>query len=248
VSFGSGDSVNLGVGGWIGNWELWQQPFEILSAHGLRTIAYDHYGAGETTAPIECLKFDSHVECVFRLLDHFGIERCVIAGESIGGTVALAAATREPMRFRGVIVVDAPVHGFDNDVVRQFADALRADFGGTIASFVDFCIPEPASDQEKRRLRRILMDADPEVAIALLEAMYDVDLRPSLSSLGVPVQLIHGELDQNPHNRLSDAEATAHLLGDAPLHVVKGAGHVPTLTRPTEVADAMASFISRLPL
>ena len=184
---------------------------------------------------------------MFRLLDHFGVDRCVVAGESNGGTVALAAAAQDPSRFRGVIVVDAPIHGFDNEVVRRFVESLRADFEGAIRFFVEFCIPEPDAEHYKRWLRRILLRADPEVSVALLEAMYDVDLRPILPSLGVPVQLIHGELDRNPHNQLSDAIETAQLLGGAPLHVVKGAGHVPTMTRPLEVADAMRAFHTGLP-
>jgi len=247
ASFGSGDDVVFGVGGWIGNWELWQQPFELLTSKGFRTIAYDHYGAGETTAPAERLAFEAHVGCVFELLDHFGVERCVLAGESNGGTVAFAAATRDPSRFRGVAVVDAPVHGFDNDVVRGFIEALRADYESTIAGFVDFCIPEPDCDHVKRWLRRILMRADADGAITLLEAMFGVDLRSDLPSLDLPAQIIHGEHDRNPHNSVDDARETARLLGDAPLHVVRGAGHVPTLTRPSEVADVMADFIARLP-
>lgn len=149
VSFGSSDVV-LGVGGWIGNWELWQQPFELLSADGYRTIAYDHYGAGETVAPSELATFEGQVQAVFQILDHYDIGRCVLAGESNGGTVALAAAARHPERFRGVIVVDAATNGFDNDRTRGFVEALRSDHAGSMGMFVDFCIPEPDADHLKR--------------------------------------------------------------------------------------------------
>ena len=42
----------LGLGGWIGSWELWAEPFSVLSARW-HTIAYDHRGSGATTALVE---------------------------------------------------------------------------------------------------------------------------------------------------------------------------------------------------
>ena len=50
VAFGPGPRTFLGVGGWAGSWELWQQPFEALS-RTWRTVSYDHRGCGETVVP-----------------------------------------------------------------------------------------------------------------------------------------------------------------------------------------------------
>lgn len=36
----------------MGNWELWLQPFELLSREW-RCIAYDRRGSGETVVPLE---------------------------------------------------------------------------------------------------------------------------------------------------------------------------------------------------
>lgn len=51
----------LGIGGWIGSWELWAQPFSQLSA-SWHTIAYDHRGSGATIAPIASISFDTLVD------------------------------------------------------------------------------------------------------------------------------------------------------------------------------------------
>jgi pimeloyl-ACP methyl ester carboxylesterase len=69
TAFGSITSpVIVGIGGWIGSWELWAEPFAILS-HNWRTIAYDHRGAGATIAPVESITFDRLVDDVFAVLD-----------------------------------------------------------------------------------------------------------------------------------------------------------------------------------
>ena len=78
--------VLLGIGGWIGSWELWAGPFSLLSADWY-TIAYDHRGAGATLAPTESITFERLVDDVIgrpHLYDaaeiHYGDPVCKVAG------------------------------------------------------------------------------------------------------------------------------------------------------------------------
>jgi pimeloyl-ACP methyl ester carboxylesterase len=245
AAFGAGERTIVGVGGWVGNWELWQQPFELLS-RSYRVIAYDHPGSGETVVPPGTLTFEHHVDALFGVLDAFDVDRCILAGESMGGTTAIACALREPDRFEAIVLVDSPMWDFDNQSVRQFIDSLRADHAGTMSFFVDLCIPEPDSDHLKRWLYRILMRSDVETAITLLEAMYGIDLRPSLPGLDIPTLVINGELDALPANGVERARETATLLPRSRLHVIDGAGHVPTFTRADELAAAMQTFLAEV--
>ena len=225
------------------NWELLQQPFEHLS-RSYRVVAFDHPGSGETVVAPNALTFEHHVDTVFGILDAFEIYRCVLAGESMGGTTALACALRQPERFEARVLVDSSTSGFDNRSTRQFVDGLRADHVATMSLFVDLCVPEPNSDHLKQWLYRILMRPDVDSAIELLEAMYGIDLRPSLPGLDLPILVVNGELDALPTSGVERARETAELLPDSRLHVVEGAGHVPTLTRPEEVASVMQAFLA----
>jgi pimeloyl-ACP methyl ester carboxylesterase len=244
VAFGSGERTIVGVGGWIGNWELWQQPFERLSQTH-RVIAYDHPGSGESLVHSGALTFEHQVDTLFGILDAFEVDRCILAGESMGGTTAVAAAARRPERFEALVLVDSPMWDFDNEPTRQFIAGLRADHAATMSFFVDLCIPEPDSDHLKRWLYRILMRPDADTAICLLEAMYGIDLRPLLPDIELPALVVNGELDALPANGIERAKETAALLNDAHLHVVDGAGHVPTLTRPDEVTTTIHEFLVR---
>lgn len=233
----------LGVGGWIGSWELWQQPFELLSGR-YRCVAYDHFGAGETTAGPHLWSFDAQVDAIFGMLELLELERCVLLGESNGGAVALAAVLQRPERFDALVLVDAPHSGFDQPQVRAFVEALRGDFAGAIRGFVDLCTPEPDVEHIRRWTRNILLKAGPEAAAALLETMYPIDLRPSLPEIRTPTLVLHGELDALAYTRPEVAEETARLVPGARLHIVGGAGHVPTLTRPEQVAEAIDGFLT----
>ena len=100
----------LGIGGWIGSWELWVQPFAQLSANW-HTIAYDHRGTGATLAPAASITLDRLVEDLFCVLDAYQVERCYLAAESSGAAVALGAALRRPERVAGLIIVDGFYYG-----------------------------------------------------------------------------------------------------------------------------------------
>lgn len=58
VAFGPGSQVLVALGGWVGSWEVWAEPFRLLSSTW-RTIAYDHRGAGATIAPVESITTNS---------------------------------------------------------------------------------------------------------------------------------------------------------------------------------------------
>nr|MCU0898845.1 alpha/beta fold hydrolase [Burkholderiales bacterium] len=91
----------VAIGGWIGSWELWAEPFSILSERW-RTVAYDHRGSGATVAPVESITFANLVTDLFAVLDAHGIETCTLAAESAGAQTALGAALRESRDARSV--------------------------------------------------------------------------------------------------------------------------------------------------
>lgn len=67
-------------------------------------VAYDRRGFGDTTASRE--PFD-HVADLRAVLDHFGITRAVLVGNSQGGRVAMDAALEHRDRIAGVVMVAA---------------------------------------------------------------------------------------------------------------------------------------------
>lgn len=105
TSFGSCPRTIVAHGGWVGSGELWQLPFEQLS-RSWRCVTYDHRGTGATVNRAPKITFELLVDDLFRVLDALKIETCVLAGESSGAFVVLAAALRHPERFSGLVLVD----------------------------------------------------------------------------------------------------------------------------------------------
>lgn len=240
TSFGSTTSpVIVGIGGWIGSWELWVEPFAILSQNW-RTIAYDHRGAGATIAPVESITFDRLVDDVFAVLDAYTVEQCVLAAESAGALTALGAALKNPHRIIGLVIVDGLSYRETPPEKDLFLLGLRQAYSATLDRFVEACVPEPDSDHIKRWGRQIIDRASQEAAIALHLSTSKTDLRNDLHRITQPTLILHGEADALVS--VEDAHQLAKTLPYVKLTVLPGAGHVPTMTRPLEVAHEITSF------
>ena len=239
VSFGKSNRTILSLGGWAGSWELWAEPFTYLS-ETWRTIAFDHRGTGATIAPIESITLQNMVDDVFAILDAYHVDQCVLAAESMGAVTAFLAALQQPDRFQGLVIVDGLFSRPAPTGIDPFVEGLRRNFEATIGQFVDRCLPETDSAPYRHWGRQILGRASQLSAIQLYECIYGVDISPQIPQLTLPTLVIHGELDA-----IVPVEAATWLASNLPnahLQVFPDAGHVPTVTRPREVSEAINHF------
>lgn len=239
---GPGPRTLIAHGGFVGSGELWAEPFATLS-RTWRTITFDHRGAG-VTRHVGRISGQQLIDDLDQVIAVTNAVRPVLAGESMGAKVVLAAALREPERYSGLVIVDG---GWMQPKAGGVADALiagcRANYRATIDAFVDNCVIESDGDDARHWARQIVYRSDGESAAQLLEAAATIDI-PSeqLQSLALPVLVIHGSDDRIVP--LASAEELCRRLPAAELKVISGAGHVPTLTRALEVAEAIDLFFA----
>lgn len=245
TSYGSKTApAMVGMGGWIGSWELWSEPFSVLS-QTWRTIAYDHRGSGATMCSTGSITFERLVDDVFAVLDAFDVERCVLAGESAGGAVTLAAALKAPERIAGLVIVDGNYTGNAYRADSPFLLGLQTQYERTLDGFVQACVPEPNAEAIKRWGRQIINRASQEQAIALYQMMGSVDLSQQVGRIVQPTLIVHGEADAIVP--LQAARFLAKTIVGSKLVILPGAGHVPTLTHPLQIAQAIDEFFSPHP-
>jgi len=87
-----------------GNWE---QPGWIdLLARKYRVVALDCRGHGESGKPHDRMAYTAEEMTgdVIRLMDHLGLQRSLLMGYSMGGSIALQLALNFPKRFRAVVL------------------------------------------------------------------------------------------------------------------------------------------------
>ena len=85
-------------------WEGWAGALKAQR----RVIRFDLPGFGLTgPSPDGDYSIESYVRFTLALLDKLGVQRCVLAGNSLGGQVAWETALAQPKRVEKLILVDA---------------------------------------------------------------------------------------------------------------------------------------------
>ncbi|HET7182178.1 MAG TPA: alpha/beta hydrolase, partial [Candidatus Limnocylindrales bacterium] len=232
----------LAVGGWTGSSELWDGPLAALSLRW-RCVTYDHRGTGQTVSAPDAITHERLVDDVFAVLDAHEIDRAVIAAESAGAAIVLSAARRQPDRIAALVLVDPFIPTIPPPDDDPFVLALRADYPATAAAFVDACAPHPAHEAIREQGRRILAASSAEHAVALLRA--DVPVPPlDDDAITAPTLLIHCAGDRIAP--LAGASRLADAIPGASMFVLPGDEHVPTMTRPDEIARLIDGWLSSL--
>jgi pimeloyl-ACP methyl ester carboxylesterase len=107
--FGKGQPVIL-LHGYQGSWGLWERTMTAL-AEDCRMYALDFWGFGESGPRRGSFAIDDFEMLVGQFMDELGIGHAPLVGHSMGGTVGLLFALRQPHRVEKAIVIGAPIHG-----------------------------------------------------------------------------------------------------------------------------------------
>jgi pimeloyl-ACP methyl ester carboxylesterase len=180
---------------------------------------------------------DALVDDVFQVLDAYDVATCVLAGESLGGFVAMHAALRDPARFDALVLVAAP-QSVDRATVGSLVVGARQNYPATVSAFVLHCLTEPGLEYLHGWGERLFLDADPEVAARLFECCYDVGV--DLAAITVPTVVAHGDADAVVP--IDVGRGIAAAIPGARFVELPGACHAPTVTRPAEVAAVIRSI------
>jgi pimeloyl-ACP methyl ester carboxylesterase len=236
--------------------EQWREQGEVLSrAAGLRMIAPDLRGLGESAAPPDAMgpiTVEQMAADVFGLLDLLGIETCLFGGLSMGGYVAFAAARAYPERIRGLILADTRASP-DTPQARanREATARLAETEGALAVL-------------ERDLHRLLcpltLRERPDI-VAFARALASVNtgaglaavarglaLRPDatalLPAISCPALVLAGE--QDALTPVDDARALFARIPNAYLEVIPDAGHLSNLEQPDRFTNSVVRFLATL--
>ncbi len=242
LSFGQGPNTLLAIGGWTGSGELWHEVFGHLPHW--RCVSLDHRGSGASLCRAEAISHEAMVRDLAAAADAQRIERCVLAAESSGVAVALDAALRWPERFTGLALVGGAWRPPAPGALDGFIASLRQAYEPTLDGFARACLPEPGTEDQRRWGLQILRRAGLAQAVALLQSRSEVTVHEQLARIRVPALLLHGELDSiSPP---AESKRLAAELPRATLRLLPGLGHVPMLSAPALVAQAIdAQFFCR---
>ncbi len=243
---GDGPDVVL-LHGWGMHSGIWSELVPVLAARN-RVHALDLPGYGASAA-CDSVTLETLAQHVARSAPR----RCAVCGWSLGGQIALAWARRAPQQVtRLALIATTPCfaqrddwpHAVAAKTLHEFAQALTADYGGTLKRFLALQAWGDAQAKEvARRLREtVFARGRPSAAVLQqgLQILVDADLRPHLPAITQPALVVHGD-----HDRLAPPAAGEYLsrmLPHARLAAVRGGGHAPFVSNPEGVGALLAEF------
>ena len=105
---GAGDPPILFVHGWTCNHTNFRdQVPHFAGSH--RVVALDQRGHGTSDKPDQDYTIPSFVDDLAWFIREAGLDRPVIVGHSMGGSIALNFAHKHPEMTRGIVLIDSPV-------------------------------------------------------------------------------------------------------------------------------------------
>jgi pimeloyl-ACP methyl ester carboxylesterase len=226
--------------------EAWHQQFDAFSDHH-RVIAYDSVNHGHSSnSPLDGSEPDRADE-LDGFLNALGIERPVIAGNSMGAMTLLRWAVRNPDRARalipsgmGVLPVGSAITAGRPGVEAPDDEALFLAAPGGFTPDFPAAHPDRYARYVRLRSTATRIEATRRPRRASAENPGRDEMVELVATIRSPMQIIVGE-----HDWL--AEAGRHLherVGGSRLTVIPGAPHNAYYETPDAYNDVVAAFLA----
>ncbi len=246
---------------------IWDLTAPLLAQRGLRVVALDQRGHGESDKPDHGYTFEEITADDHAVAEALGLRKPVVVGHSWGGGVVLQYAATYPQEVSGIVLVDG---GFTQmgqrpgwNKERMLKDLAPPQFAGTPAEvFLTFPRRGPLADQWSPQLEDIFLHivelrADgtvaPRLALAnhlqILEAMWDQPTLALFDRVNCPILLVCPEQqaadDRQRQFQQAKRESIARILQAHPavrVEYLPDTIHDAPLQRPAVLAGLIAQI------
>jgi pimeloyl-ACP methyl ester carboxylesterase len=232
-----------GIGASAGIWAGWFPA--LADAH--RLVSFDMRGYGRSHIPAAdfAWSLEQMVDDLFAIADAAGVQRFHLVGESIGGTVALAAALARPQRIATLTVSNGAHLGAS--IQRAEAWQRQLDEGGVKAwsdAFLRDRFHDDALSADQRAWFAAQQEKWPRESILnALRVLIGTDLSPRLKDIAQPTLLLHP--DGSPFIPVPVMAELHRLLPDAELNVIGHSRHGLPYSHATVCASLLRAFLDR---
>jgi pimeloyl-ACP methyl ester carboxylesterase len=237
---------------------VWVKQFRDLPDAGMRVIAFDHRGHGESTLgssghSVANLAADMRV-----VVEGLDLRDAILVGHSMGGVAVQAFALTYPEivaeRVRGIVLLStlAKTSVAASRQLRWLAERVTSAFDlprmmnrpdlGMLFSRVGFGRSPRASWVELNR--EMLASCDVRTAREATAALLSLDLTTELPHLDIPTLVISGTADLIAPP--TESRRIAEVIPGARLVMLEGAGHNIMLERTEEFHALLLDFAREL--
>lgn len=189
---------------------------------------------------------DAYAEDVERILRIMGITRCSFVGHSLSGMTGLLMAERSPSLFHRLVLLASSAcyldkagyrGGFSQDQKTEMLDSIIRDYKAWVQDLAPRMTARPPDDGAALEFAACLRAMRSDTAFSIALMIFQTDLRDRLARVRVPCTILQPRRD--PAIPLEAARCLHAHLPDSELEILEADGHLPHLTAPALVSDAL---------
>lgn len=261
--YGEGNPSMILLHGFGASVFSWREVIGPLSEK-FKVLAFDRPGFGLTSRPLgeELLRFNPYtiqgqVELTVELMDHLGLDKVVLVGNSAGGLTAMAVALAHPERVVGLVMVDAAIYtnNEDSSLFKLLALTPQGKHLGpllarTLLSRADDLLelawydPSKITPEMVAGYEKPLRSDDWDKALWELTLARDEFDTEQLKRMDIPTLVLSGDSDKIVP--VEEARRLARELPNASLYIFDRTGHLPQEENPREFLRVVTTFIQSL--
>ena len=241
ISYGSGSPSLILIHGWTNNRTFWEPHVAALSKNH-QVVTLDLASFGESIYKRDDWSMGTFALDVDVVISDLRIDKAVLVGFSMGGSIALELASSDRKYVRGVVLVDMhqdPEWRPDEAFIESFVEDEKETWGDEDSLAASF------SDGAPRTLVRRYISRTPETApdawwesVRQLFLWIRNDFTNRVAQIDVPIVAINSA--RNPTN----VAVWKEIAPGFQVHIVEDVGHLGIIWEKTEEFDqALLDFV-----
>ncbi len=227
--------------------ESWKLQFPPLTEAGMRPIAPDVRGFGDSSYPGGELTIEVFARDMAELLETLGVAPAHVVGISMGGTIALQLAMDRPELVRKLVLVNTFASLQPKGIGGRLYFLARMLMAHTLGvptqakMVAKKLFPRPEQEQLRRDLIAQIERANPKAYRAALSALGKFDVVDRLAEIRAPTLVITGSEDTTVP--LENQRVLAERIPGARQVTIQGAGHAVIADSPEAFNEALLAFL-----
>ena len=232
------------------NGDYWRLVAQRLVSQGVCAVAIDCRGHGASDKPAGPYAVELFAGDLAELFDHLGWDKAVIAGSSMGGSVALAFAVNHPARTAGLALIDT-TSCYGDDAPKAWEQRASAALEKGLSSLIDFQLTRWFGDEVRAQNPDIaqgcvdvFLNNDIPAYAATCRMLGGFDLRARLGEIKVPTRIFVGEEDYATPPAM--AQVMHAGIAGSTLRILAKARHLTPLEAPDDVTAEIMGVVKAL--
>lgn len=231
-------------------WRFVAPAFE----ENFKTVLFDHVGAGRSDIaaydPKKYATLQGYADDVVELGCKLDWKDAVFVGHSVSAMIGILASLKAPGMFIKLILVgpspryiddDGYSGGFSADQINHLLDGLADNHMGWSAAMAPAIMGNPDRPELGEELTNSFCRTDPEIALQFARTTFMSDNRADLAKVAADTLILQCSDDIIASEQVG--EYVHQHIPRSHILYLKASGHCPNLSAPTEVIEAIRSFV-----